>query len=229
MSSEGPPGSFQPEDDDSYRESRPGSPAPARHLRSHSETAEGSRLASRLDAPEHEEAQPLQKDSPPPPGPPKPVNVQGAVKYTTQSLAYLIDKQERQNARVNERFNEVLKAIAAIPSMADPRARSARPRLDTPRVSIDDSPQVIPRSPQMTPRTYSHNEQMGEAMSQRAARSPGYGRRPDEHPRRERPDERSPEFSRGSYLDDRRSSQRSFDMNNYFSQTAEYNRFKIKR
>ncbi len=92
MLSEGPPGSFQPEDDDSYRESRPGSPAPARHLKSHSETVEGSRLASRLDAPEHEEAQPLQKDSPPPPGPPKPVNMQGAVKYTIQSFAYLIDK-----------------------------------------------------------------------------------------------------------------------------------------
>src|SRR6266699_2557588 len=28
---------------------------------------------------------------------------------------------------------------------------------------------------------------------------------------------------------DRQSSQRSFDMNNYFSQTAEYDRFKIKR
>src|SRR6266699_4351519 len=161
MSLEGPPGSFQPEDDDSYRKSRPGSPAPARHLRSHLETAEGSRLASRLDALEYEEAQPLQKDSPPPPGPPKPVNMQGAVKYITQSLAYLIDKQERQNVRVNKRFNEVFKAIAAIPSIADLRARSARPRLDMPRVSIDDSLQVIPRSPQMTLRTYSYNEQMG--------------------------------------------------------------------
>ncbi len=90
--SEGPLGSFQPEDDDSYRESRLGSPVPARHLRSHSEIAEGSRLASRLDAPEYEEAQPLQKDSFPPPGLSKLVNVQGAVKYTIQSFAYLIDK-----------------------------------------------------------------------------------------------------------------------------------------
>jgi len=92
MSSKGPPRSFQPEDNDSYRESRPGSPALARYLRSHLETVEGSRLASRLDAPEYEEAQPLQKDSFPPPGLSKLVNVQGAVKYTIQSFAYLIDK-----------------------------------------------------------------------------------------------------------------------------------------
>jgi len=57
MSSEGPPGSFQPEDDDSYRESRPGSPAPTRHLKSYSEIVEGSRLANRLDAPKHKKAQ----------------------------------------------------------------------------------------------------------------------------------------------------------------------------
>ncbi len=158
MSSKGPPRSFQPEDDDSYRESRPRSPTPTRHLKNHSETTEDSRLTSRLDAPEHKKAQPLQKDSPPPPGPLKPVNMQRAVKYTTQSFTYLIDKQEKQNARVNERFNEMLKAIAAIPSITDPRIRSARPRLDTPRISIDDSPQIIPRSLQMTSRTYSYNE-----------------------------------------------------------------------
>ncbi|SRR6266699_5611540 len=110
----------------------------------------------------------------------------------------------------------MLKAIAAIPSITDPRAKSARPRLDMPQISIDDSPQVILRSPQMTLRTYSYNEQIGEAINQRATCSPGYGRRPDEHPRRERPDERSLEFSKGSYFDDRRSSQCSFDINNYF-------------
>ncbi len=92
MLSEGLSGSFQPEDDDSYRESRPGSPTLVRHLRSHLETAESSRLASCLDVPEYEEAQPLQKDSPLPFGPPKPVNIQRAVKYIIQSLVYLIDK-----------------------------------------------------------------------------------------------------------------------------------------
>src|SRR6266566_2645870 len=81
----------------------------------------------------------------------------------------------------------------------------------------------------MTLKTYSHNEQIKETISQRAIRSSNYSRHPNEHLRRKYPDERSPEFSRGSYLDDRRSFQRSFDMNNYFSQTTEYNRFKIKR
>ncbi len=59
MSSEGPLGSFQPEDDDSYRENRPRSPAPARYLKSYLETIEGSRLANRLNVPKHKEAQPL--------------------------------------------------------------------------------------------------------------------------------------------------------------------------
>ena len=144
------------------------------------------------------------------------MNIQRAVKYTIQSFVYLIDKQERQNAWVNERFNEMLKAIAAIPSITDPRAKSARPRLDMPQISIDDSPQVILRSPQMTLRTYSYNEQIGEAINQRATRSPGYSRHPNKYPRCKRPDERSPKFSRRSYLDDRRNFQRSFDINNYF-------------
>ena len=75
MSLEGPPRSFQPEDDDSYRESRLRSPAPIRHLKSHSETIEDSRLANRLDASEYEETQLLQKDSPPLSGLFKPVNI----------------------------------------------------------------------------------------------------------------------------------------------------------
>ncbi len=91
----GPLGSFQPEDDDSYRENKPGSPTFVRHLKSYSEIVEGSHLASRLDASEYKEAQLLQKDSPPPFGPPKLMNIQRAMKYTTQSLAYLIDKQEK--------------------------------------------------------------------------------------------------------------------------------------
>ncbi len=60
-------------------------------------------------------------------------------------------------------------------------------------------------------------------------RSLGYGRHLDEYLRCKRPDEHSPEFSKRLYFDDRRSFQRSFDMNNYFFQTTEYNRFKIKR
>ncbi len=75
------------------------------------------------------------------------MNIQKTVKYTTQSLVYFINKQEKQNVRVNKRFNEVFKTIAAILNIADPRARSVRPRLNIPRVSIDDSSQVIPRSP----------------------------------------------------------------------------------
>ncbi len=81
----------------------------------------------------------------------------------------------------------------------------------------------------MTPRTYSYNEQMEETINQRIIRSLGYDRRPDKHPRCERPDERSSEFSKGSYLNDRRNFQRLFNINNYFSQTIEYDRFKIKR
>ena len=75
MSLEGPLGSFQPEDDDSYRESKPRSLASARYLKSYSKTVEGNRLASRLNAPEYKEAQSLQKDSFPLLRPPKPVNV----------------------------------------------------------------------------------------------------------------------------------------------------------
>ena len=95
MSSEGPSGSFQPEDDNSYRENKPRSPAPTRHLKSHSKTTENSRLMSRLDVPEYKEAQPLQKDSLPSFKSPKPINIQRTVKYITQSLAYFIDKQEK--------------------------------------------------------------------------------------------------------------------------------------
>ncbi len=229
MSLEGPPGSFQPEDDDSYRESTPRSPTPVRHLKSHLKTVAGSRLASRLDAPEYKEAQLLQKDSSPLPRPPKPMNVQRAVKYITQSFAYLINKQEKQNIQINKRFNEVLKAIVTIPSIADPRARSARPRLDMSQINIDDSLQIIPRSLQMTSKTYSYNEQIKEAINQRVTRSPNYNRCPDKHPRCKRFDERLLKFSKGSYLDDRRNFQYSFDINNYFFQTAEYDRFKIKR
>ncbi len=57
----------------------------------------------------------------------------------------------------------------------------------------------------------------------------GYNRYLDEYLRCERSDERSPEFSRRLYFNDHRNSQCSFDMNNYFFQTAEYDRFKIKR
>jgi len=56
MLSEGPLGSFQPEDDDSYRESKLRLPAPTRHLKSHSKIVEGNCLASRLDVPKHKEA-----------------------------------------------------------------------------------------------------------------------------------------------------------------------------
>ena len=69
---------------------------------------------------------------------------------------------------------------------------------------------------------------MEEAISQRVACSPGYSRRLDEYLRRECPDEYSLKFFRGSYFDNRRSFQRLFDMNNYFFQTVEYDRFKIK-
>ena len=158
MSLEGPPGSFQPEDDDSYRESTPRSPTLVRHLRSHLKTVAGSRLASRLDAPEYKEAQLLQKDSSPLPRPPKPMNVQRAVKYITQSFAYLINKQEKQNIRVNERFNEVFKAIVTISNIADLRTKSVRSRLDMLRINIDDSLQIIFYSLQMTLRTYSYNK-----------------------------------------------------------------------
>ncbi len=75
MLSKGPPGSFQPEDDDSYRESRLRSSAFVRYLRNYSKTTEGSCLASRLDVPEYKEAQSLQKDSSPPLGPPKSMNI----------------------------------------------------------------------------------------------------------------------------------------------------------
>ncbi len=75
MSLEGPPGSFQLEDDDSYRESRPRLLAFARHLKSYSETVEGSCLASRLDVLEYKKTQLLQKDSFLPFGPLKPMNV----------------------------------------------------------------------------------------------------------------------------------------------------------
>jgi hypothetical protein len=82
MSSEGLPGSFQQEDDESYQRSRRMSPSPVRHLRSHSEVVAGSsRLTSHLDAPEYKGVQP-QRNSPLSPAAPGHTNVQGAVKYT---------------------------------------------------------------------------------------------------------------------------------------------------
>ena len=119
MSSEELPGSFQQKDDENYQRNRRISPNPTHHLKSHSKVTTGSnRLTNRLDASKHKGIQP-QKDSPPSPTAPGHTNVQRTVKYTMQSLAYLIDKQEKQNAKVNERFNEMFKAIAAIPNVTD--------------------------------------------------------------------------------------------------------------
>ena len=70
---------------------------------------------------------------------------------------------------------------------------------------------------------------MDEAKSQRAARSIGYRRRYEEYPRIERLNECSLEFVRRLYFDDHRSFQCLLDTNDYFVQTAVYNKFKIKR
>ena len=97
-----------------------------RYLKSHSEIATGfNRLTSRLDVPKHKGVQP-QKDSLLSPTAPGYTNIQKTMKYTIQSFIYFINKQEKQNARVNERFNEVFKTIAAIPNVADLRIRSSQ-------------------------------------------------------------------------------------------------------
>jgi|SRR6266699_1804215 len=59
-------------------------------------------------------------------------------------------------------------------------------------------------------------------------RSPSYNRRFNKHPRCKRPDECSSEFSKRLYFDNHQNFQCSFDINNYFFQTIEYDRFKIK-
>jgi len=91
----------------------------------------------------------------------------------------------------------VFKVITTIRNIIDLRTRSIQSRLNTLQISIDDSLQIIPRSLPMIPKAYLYNERMKEAINQRAMYSPNYDRRPEE---------RSTEFSRRLYPDDRRNS-----------------------
>ena len=119
----GVPGSFGEEE---YRPAGSSSTAPQRQTHFQPRAGSPSRqLGEDMMFPENEEQGRPDELSPPPPSKPgKTTNVQGAVAYAAESLAWQTARQDRHMARhmeqINARFDELLKLVVATGSSRTP-------------------------------------------------------------------------------------------------------------